>query len=95
MLTANATVGNYWITAQPQYREGSPNGFAVLRYEGANATQLPTESTPQPEAVAPWTPEQAAKVDPKLCAIPTLPVANVAERHALHVLKCTLQADLV
>ena len=90
MLTANATVGNYWITAQPQYREGSPNGFAILRYEGANATQLPTESTPQPEAVAPWTPEQAAKVSPTLCAILIFSSANVAEHHALHVLKCTI-----
>ena len=90
LLTANATFGNYWITAQPQYREGSPNGFAILRYEGANATQLPTESTPQPEAVAPWTPEQAAKVSPTLCAILIFSSANVAEHHALHVLKCTI-----
>ncbi len=63
LLTANATVGNYWVTAQPQYRMGSPNGFAVLQYEGANETLgLPATPTPQPGAVEPWTEPQAAMV---------------------------------
>ncbi|DBA96798.1 TPA: hypothetical protein ACH3X3_012965 [Trebouxia sp. C0006] len=63
LLTANATVGNYWVTAQPQYRMGSPNGFAVLQYEGADETLgLPATPTPQPGAVAPWTEPQAAMV---------------------------------
>ena len=65
LLTANATVGNYWVTAQPQYRMGSPNGFAVLQYEGANETLgLPATPTPQPGAVEPWTEPQAAMVSP-------------------------------
>jgi len=54
-------VGNYWVTAQPQYRMGSPNGLAVLQYEGANDT-LPDTPTPQPGAVEPWTEPQAAMV---------------------------------
>ncbi len=65
LLAANATVGNYWVTAQPQYRMGSPNGFAVLQYEGADETLgLPATPTPQPGAVAPWTEPQAAMVRP-------------------------------
>ncbi len=64
LLTANATVGNYWVTAQPQYRKGSPNGFAVLQYKGANET-LPATPTPQPGAVEPWTEPQAAMVSPE------------------------------
>ncbi len=65
LLTANATVGNYWVTAQPQYRMGSPNGFAVLQYEGADETLgLPATPTPQPGAVEPWTEPQAAMVRP-------------------------------
>ncbi|KAL3136665.1 hypothetical protein ABBQ38_005906 [Trebouxia sp. C0009 RCD-2024] len=53
LLTANASVGNYWITVQPQYRLGSPNGFGVLRYEGAAPT-LPQGPVSQPGAVKPW-----------------------------------------
>ncbi len=63
LLTANATAGNYWVTAQPQYRMGSPNGFAVLQYAGANET-LPATPTPQPGAVEPWSEPQAAMVRP-------------------------------
>ena len=63
LLTANASVGNYWISAQPQYREGSPSGFAVLQYVGAaEGSGLPQTATPQPGSVQPWTPLQAATV---------------------------------
>ncbi|KAK9828854.1 hypothetical protein WJX72_002416 [[Myrmecia] bisecta] len=61
LLTANQPVGNYWLTAQPQYRIGSPNGFAFLQYETANKT-LPAGPTPQPGAVLGWTPQQIAQV---------------------------------
>ena len=62
LLTANASVGSYWISSQPQYREGSPSGYAVLQYDGADSNALPTGATPQPESEAPWTPAQTAKV---------------------------------
>lgn len=61
LLTANASVGNYWITVQPQYRLGSPNGFGILRYEGAPPT-LPQGPTPQPGTVKPWTLSQIDQV---------------------------------
>ena len=62
LLTATAPVGNYWVSAQPQFRMGSPSGFAILRYEGANQTILPVGLPPQPGSVKPWTPDQAARV---------------------------------
>jgi hypothetical protein len=42
-------------------------GYAVLHYRGAPKA-LPTAPTPQPGAVAPWTPQQYAElvVDPRL-----------------------------
>lgn len=61
LLTANASVGNYWITVQPQYRLGSPNGFGILHYEGAFPS-LPQTATPQPGATNPWSLPQIAQV---------------------------------
>lgn len=54
LLTANATPGNYWISAQSQYRMGTPSGFAVLTYSGTNAS-LPSTTPSQPGSVKPWT----------------------------------------
>ena len=61
LLTADASVGNYWITVQPQYRLGSPNGFGILQYEGAPPS-LPQTATPQPGATKPWSLPQIAQV---------------------------------
>ena len=61
LLTANASIGNYWITAQPQYRMGSPNGFAILQYEGA-PPGLPLDPTPQPGSAKPWSIPQIDEV---------------------------------
>ena len=61
LLTANATPGNYWISAQSQYRMGTPSGFAVLTYQGTNAS-LPSTTPSQPGSVKPWTLSQINSV---------------------------------
>lgn len=61
LLTANAPVGNYWITVQPQYRLGAPNGYGILHYKGAPPT-LPQGPIPQPGAVKPWSLPQLNQV---------------------------------
>ncbi|KAK9907756.1 hypothetical protein WJX75_009340 [Coccomyxa subellipsoidea] len=57
LLKADRPVGNYWLSAVVvnATRTGSPAGYGVLRYAGANASMLPTDPIPQPESVAPWT----------------------------------------
>ncbi len=49
-LTANQTVGNYWIRADPSTNEGSgfANGInsAILRYKGAPAHEPNSTQTP-------------------------------------------------
>ena len=69
LLTANASVSNYWITVQPQYRLGSPNGFGVLRYEGAAPT-LPQGPVPRPGSVKPWSISQIDKVTSSAYIVP-------------------------
>ena len=54
LLKTDQAPGQYWITGLPQYRKGSPNGYAVLRYTGT-PVQLPPTPAPQPGSVAPWT----------------------------------------
>ena len=63
LLTANATVGNYWISVQSQYRMGTPSGFAVLHYQGAPGA-LPQTTVSQPGSVKPWTIPQINSVRP-------------------------------
>lgn len=61
LLKADQRIGNYWIYTQAQYRNGTPNGYAVLRYNRA-PRKLPTTPPPQPGTVAPWTTEQTAQI---------------------------------
>lgn len=58
LMTANKPVGNYWLTAAVVNgtRLGSPAGYGVLRYVGANASALPSEPIKQPETVPAWSP---------------------------------------
>ena len=62
LLTADQPVDNYWITLLQQYRKGSPNGYAVLHYEGAENATLPATPAPQPSTVSPWTLAQTNSV---------------------------------
>ncbi len=43
---------------------GSPSGFAILQYTGADESHLPDGAIPQPGSVEPWNPAQAAMVSP-------------------------------
>ena len=72
LLTAAALVENYWITVQPQYREGSPNGYAVLHYDGAPES-LPLEPTPQPGTMQPWSLQQIGQVNKLRCSSACMP----------------------
>ena len=67
LLKADRPVGNYWLSAVVvnATRTGSPAGYGVLRYVGANASMLPTDPIPQPESVAPWTFGTVSKVTPR------------------------------
>lgn len=69
LLTADAAAANHWITVQPQYRMGSPSGYAVLHYDSAPQS-LPLEPTPQPGAVSPWSLRQLAQVQAVLEVMP-------------------------
>lgn len=55
LLQANQPVGNYWINvlAKNATRTGSPGGYGVLRYAGANLT-LPSAPILQPESIPGW-----------------------------------------
>ncbi len=55
LLQANQPRGNYWINALAvnATRVGSPGGYGVLRYAGANAT-LPSDPILQPESIPAW-----------------------------------------
>ena len=53
-MTANQLPRTYYITANTQYRPGSPNGYGFLRYSNSSQTDLPPTPTPQPGAVVPW-----------------------------------------
>ncbi|CAL8462933.1 g2467 [Coccomyxa elongata] len=57
LLKADRPVGNYWLTALVvnSTRTGSPAGYGVLRYAGANESLLPWEPILQPESVPAWT----------------------------------------
>lgn len=61
LLKADQPLGNYWISSQVQFRNGSPSGYAILRYKGAKEA-LPSVPLPQPGSVAPWTPQQENKL---------------------------------
>lgn len=62
LLTADADPSrNYWITAVPQFRAGSPSGFGILRYAGQNATLPPTPAR-QAANTSAWTLAQHAAV---------------------------------
>lgn len=56
LLRADQPVGNYWLSAVVVNgtRTGSPAGYGVLRYAGADNASLPEQPLPQPESVAPW-----------------------------------------
>eukprot|EP00884_Botryococcus_braunii_P020031 jgi/Botrbrau1/6711/Bobra.0324s0002.1 len=54
LLKADQPVDNYWIFVQMQYRVGSPGGYGVLRYKGADNETLPTSDPPQPDTFPPW-----------------------------------------
>ena len=56
LLKADQPVGNYWLSAVVVNgsRTGSPAGYGVLRYAGADNGSLPEQPPPQPESVAPW-----------------------------------------
>ena len=64
LLVADQAPGRYWVTAQPNFRPGSPNGYAVLRYSTApdSDTGLPATPAPQPGEVKPWDEVQRNKV---------------------------------
>lgn len=56
ILTANAAEPrSYYITAQSQYRDGSPAGFGFLLYSNSNVSALPPTPTPSSNATLPWT----------------------------------------
>lgn len=62
LLTADAYVGNHWITVQPITGfPGAPNGYAILHYDGA-APGLPLQPAPQPGAAQPWSIQQIEQV---------------------------------
>ena len=61
----------FWVSALPQFRPGSPAGFAVLHYtnsssEGgdpaAQPARTPTSRPPQPGSVGAWTAADQARV---------------------------------
>ncbi|KXZ44185.1 hypothetical protein GPECTOR_71g546 [Gonium pectorale] len=67
LLTADQPPANYWIAVAPQYRVGSPAGYAVLSYEdpSTNATvtpAFPTTPAPQIAAMPPWSQEANEQV---------------------------------
>lgn len=64
LLKADKPVGNYWLTALVvnSTRIGSPAGYGVLRYAGANETLLPWEPILQPESLPAWTFGTVSKV---------------------------------
>lgn len=70
---------------QVQYRPGSPAGYAVLRYKGAEE-KLPATPPPQPGSVQPWTFQQAAQVmaSPEVVAA-TKPVRRGRPAAAAHL----------
>ena len=59
-------MGNYWLSALVvnATRTGSPAGYGVLRYAGANASALPSDPILQPESVPAWTFGTVSKVFP-------------------------------
>ncbi|GAB4813291.1 hypothetical protein N2152v2_000337 [Parachlorella kessleri] len=57
LLKADQAPGNYWVSSHVQFRPGSPSGYGVLRYAGADNSTLPTDPLPQPGEVAPWSQE--------------------------------------
>jgi Multicopper oxidase len=61
LLKADQPVGSYWITAQVQFRTGSPSGYGVLRYKGANDS-LPSSPSPPPDTFPPWTLDELQEV---------------------------------
>jgi len=61
LITTNQPPGQYWMTALPQYRAKSPNGYAVLRYTGTPA-QLPPTPVLQPGSVPPWSLKDYKKI---------------------------------
>jgi hypothetical protein len=69
LLKADQPVGNYWldVVVVNGTRTGSPAGYGVLRYVGANATMLPQEPILQPETVPAWPLSFYKQVN---CAIP-------------------------
>ena len=83
LLTANASVSNYWITVQPQYRLGSPNGFGVLRYEGAAPT-LPQGPVPQPGTAQPWSISQIDEVTSSAYIVPCFLFFPLFYHHICH-----------
>ena len=56
LLKADQPVNNYWLSAVVvnNTRTGSPAGYGVLRYVGANDSALPEQPLLQPESVTPW-----------------------------------------
>eukprot|EP00884_Botryococcus_braunii_P009161 jgi/Botrbrau1/18246/Bobra.0844s0001.1 len=61
LLKADQPVGNYWITAQVQFRTGSPSGYGILRYKGANSS-LPSSASPPPDTYPPWTLDELQEI---------------------------------
>ena len=67
LLTADkGTAGDvFWISALPQFRPGSPAGFAVLQYTNATdapAARLPATRPPQPGSVPAWSAADQARI---------------------------------
>ena len=89
LLQASQPVGNYWINvlAKNATRTGSPGGYGVLRYAGANLT-LPSAPILQPESIPGWDFGTLDKVN--ICLDSLQPIMLHTSLHLSHEPSCLL-----